>query len=285
MIMIDADGDDIEAITAQACETSTVVGDLFEEQNPSAAAAFNDFYALAIRALDLQQAQLSEMQSTRDDFLDQVSLKLLKMGTMKEEVTKLEDQVQATIRNIGFLRDEKESLIERNRILAIRLSRYATLNDELAAIGRSCDDIEPQLPHIRDQIAAEKARQAQLRAEIERVNRLLSEGDPTTRQKLKKNQMKVLELEAKIKKTGSVPSVIDLLEPEIKPAGPSMIIHRTQDSEADEVRTLRTAMEEAIKQNAAIRTQITGLDSDLTAMHQENEALKKVLRSILETKE
>jgi chromosome segregation ATPase len=191
---------------------------------------------------------------------------------------------QATIRNIGFLRDEKESFIERNRIIAIKLSRYATLNDELAAIGRLCGDIRLQLPRIRDQIAAEKDRQAQLRAEIERVNQLLSEGDPITRQKLKKNQMKVLELEAKIKKVGSMPSRIELPEPEIKPAGPSMIIHRTQDSEADEVRALRAAMEEAIQQNAAIRAQITGLDSDLTAMHQENEALKKVLRSIMETK-
>jgi hypothetical protein len=179
--MIDEDGGDIDVITAQACETSTVVGDLFEEQNPSAASTFHDFYALAIRALDLQQVQLSEMQSTRDDFLDQVSLKLLKMVTMKEEATKLKDQVQATIRSIGLLHDEKESFIERNRILAIKLSRSSTLNDELAAICRSCEDIKPQLPHIRDQIAAEKARQVQLCAENGRMNKLLGEGDLTTR--------------------------------------------------------------------------------------------------------
>jgi hypothetical protein len=54
-----------------------VIAGLFEKRDPSAPSANNDFYSLAMRALDLHQGQLVEMKASRANFLDQVSSKVM----------------------------------------------------------------------------------------------------------------------------------------------------------------------------------------------------------------
>jgi DNA repair exonuclease SbcCD ATPase subunit len=270
-----------------------VVAELFEKHDPSAASAYTDFYSLAMRALDLHQAQLAEMKASRANFLDQVSLKLMEMQTLNEEVERLEEQCTAVTRTVASLREDVKIANERNQLLLKKLTRHTALNEELAAMVKSCDDLRPQIPEVEAQIASERARQAQLTADIEREQQLLREGNPTIRQKLKKNQMKAIELEAKIRRASSAAAAAAAaVEPapppppkEIRPkVGPSLIIHRTQDADADEVRMLRSAMEEAIKQNALIKAQIANLEQDLVAMHEENVALKALTRTIIGTK-
>jgi chromosome segregation ATPase len=287
----DGQASEIDTVTSNACETSMVVAGLFEKRDPSAVSAYNNFYSLAMRALDLHQAQLAEMKASRANFLDQVSLKLMEMQTMNEEVERLEEQCTAVARTVASLREELKIANERNQLLSKKLTRHTALNEELAATAKSCDDLRPQIPDVEAQIAFEKARQAQLTADIEKEQQTLIEGNPTIRQKLKKNQMKAIELEAKIKRASTAAAAA--VEPppppppprEVKPKeGPSLIIHRTQDADADEVRMLRSAMEEAIKQNSLIKTQITNLEQDLAAMHEENVALKALTRTIIGTK-
>jgi hypothetical protein len=104
--------------------------------------------------------------------------------------------------------------------------------------------------------------------------------------------MKAIELEAKIRRASS--AIAAAAEPapappppakEVKPkVGPSLIIHRTQDADADEVRMLRSAMEEAIKQNSLMRAQIANIEQDLVAMREENVALKALTRTIMANK-
>jgi hypothetical protein len=79
------------------------------------------------------------------------------------------------------------------------------------------------------------------------------------------------------------PVVVEDPTPKSK-ASPSMIIHRTQDADADHVRTLRSAMEDALKQNATLKAEVINIRQDLAAMHEENAALKEIMRSLIEQK-
>jgi predicted nucleic acid-binding Zn-ribbon protein len=282
--MSDPELTDIDEVTSRACATSMDVAERFEKHDPSAAAAYNDFYSVAIQALNLHQKQLNDMQASRNSFLDQVSRRLETMQTLNEEVTRLEDQVAATTKSVAALKVEIQNGQDKNKLLALKLSRYSMLSDELATLTQSCEDLKGRIPGIEGQIASEKAHQAQINGEIELLRKKLAEGDEVTKRRLKKSQMKALELEAKIKKSATVVSAPEPAKETAtgKPkVGPSLIIHRTQDADADEVRRLRTAMEEAIKQNAAVKAQLTNLQQDLAAMHEENTALKTLMRNIM----
>jgi chromosome segregation ATPase len=284
--MTDPELSDIDIVTSKACETSMVVADLFEKHDPSAASAYNEFYTVAIQALNLHQGQLAEMQASRDSFLDQVALRLQTMSTLNEEVSRLEEQIDSTTKSVASLKEEIHNGQQQNQLLTHKLSRYSMLSDDLATLTESCEDLRSKIPVIEGQIASEKAHQIQLNSEIERLRKRLAEGDEVTKRRLKKSQMKALELEAKIKKSTSTAPPPEPLKTTTKvqpKVGPSLIIHRTQDADADEVRRLRTAMEEAIKQNAAVKAQLTNLQQDLAAMHEENTALKALMRNIMAT--
>jgi regulator of replication initiation timing len=208
------------------------------------------------------------------------------MQVLNEQVTRLEDQVIDTKKSVASLKEEIQNSKDRNKLLAVKLKRYAMLADELATLNKNCEDVRARIPGVEGQIAAEKAQQTQINSEIEKLKKKLTEGDEVTKRRLKKSQMKALELEAKIKRsasTAAVPEPPKEVTPTRPKVGPSLIIHRTQDADAEEVRALRSAMEDAIRQNAALKAQISNLQQDLTAMHEENTALKAVLRNIMGT--
>ena len=120
----------------------------------------------------------------------------------------------------------------------------------------------------------------------ENLDRLTAERD-SAKEDVVGLSTRITELEAKLKR-------IEVLryseQNELKPVkqpepvhkvGPSMIVHRTQDANADEVRMLRIEMEEAIKENAALRSQLINIEQDIGAMHEENIALKALMRTAM----
>lgn len=277
--------EEIDRLTSEACETSMTVADLFERRDPTAVSAYNDFYKVAIAALDKHGEKLSEMKASHAKFMDQVVMSMEQLQGMTEEVTQLEEEVTSSEAQVALLKEQIAGATDNNRILNNKLSRRAYVADELAQVSRDLEALRAQLPGYTEQIEAEKKKQQEYEAEIETLERKIAEAGSTSRSKIKKNQMKANELEQKIKKSESA-SVFEPLtlkpepEQEEEKAGPSMIIHRTQDAEADEVRMLRAEMEEAIKKNTALKAQLNGMVQDLAAMHEENVALKAVMRNL-----
>jgi len=101
-----------------------------------------------------------------------------------------------------------------------------------------------------------------LRAQVE-------DGDVVARARIRKNQVKAAEFEAMISRWAI--SAGPQEAPEIAPwpkqvKRPSMIVHRTRDADTDEILALRAEMEEAIKQNAALRLQLVNIHHDFAAM-------------------
>lgn len=277
--------EEIDRLTSEACETSMTVADLFERRDPTAVSAYNDFYKVAIAALDKHGEKLSEMKASHAKFMDQVVMSMEQLQGMTEEVTQLEEEVTSSEGQVALLKEQIAGATDNNRILNNKLSRRAYVADELAQVSRDLEALRAQLPGYTEQIEAEKKKQQEYEAEIETLERKIAEAGSTSRSKIKKNQMKANELEQKIKKSESA-SVFEPLvlkpepEKEEEKVGPSMIIHRTQDAEADEVRMLRAEMEEAIKKNTALKAQLNGMAQDLAAMHEENVALKAVMRNL-----
>jgi hypothetical protein len=275
--------EELDSLTGQALEASINVAELFERRDPSAPAAFNEFYTLAVQALDMHAMQLDQMARARSDFDDQLSFTLTKLQNAAETRENIAERKKSS----QIMSAEIESLTDGNRLLASKLVRYSSLETEIDSLSRSIARLEAKLPQIQDEITAEQSKQAKILAEIEALGSVSSESDEVLRRKIKKNQMKIVELEAVIRKTQSTSASeppVQREEPKPKVA-PSMIIHRTQDSDADEVRVLRTAMEECLQQNSAVKSELLNLRQDLAAMQEENAALKELMRSLLAAKQ
>lgn len=277
--------EEIDRLTGEACETSMTVADLFERRDPTAVSAYNDFYKVAIAALDKHGEKLGEMKASHDKFMDQVVMSMEQLQVVTEEVSQLEEEVTASEGQISALKEQVTGATDNNRLLANKLSRRAYVAEELAHVSEELESMRSELPTYAEQIEAEQKKQEEFQAEIEILEKKIAEAGSTSRSKIKKNQMKASELEAKIKRSESASKfesvVLKPQEPEpVEEAGPSMIIHRTQDAEADEVRMLRAEMEEAITKNAALKAQLRGMAQDLAAMHEENVALKAVMRNL-----
>jgi hypothetical protein len=178
------------------------------------------------------------------------------------------------------LQDEIDSILCQNKILANKLVRCSSIEAELESFTREVSLLQGSLPKYQRQIAAEKERQAAIMAELAMMGP--SANLDVIRRRVKKNQMKILELEAVIRKSASAPSVQQKATQETaKRKAPSLIIHRTQDSAADEVRLLRTVMEQCISENTAVRSELKSMATDLAAMQEENRTLKVLMRNLM----
>jgi hypothetical protein len=236
-----------------------------------------------MQALDLHQLSLTHMRMSRDDFMDQVSTKLTKLQTMNEELGSAREILESRGRTTRNLQDEIDSIGCKNKILTNKLVRYSLVDAELESLRRDVALVQGNLPRYQEQIADERDKQTRLMAEIAMIGP--AQNNEVIRRKLKKNQMKIAELEAVIRKSVSTAAAAPTRTVS-EPVGPrrrapSLIIHRTQDSAADELRLLKNVMESSIRENAEVKSELASIALDLAAMEQENLTLKALLRDLL----
>jgi DNA repair exonuclease SbcCD ATPase subunit len=282
----DAVSNPIEALTDRAVECSILVADLFDKRDPTAVNLFNEFVQLATEALDLYEAKLGQMKASRNSFMDQVSDKLARLQKATEMVTRYRNRCANATKAGAAVQQEITELTQKKDQLIADLARSASLRIELEQVTQSCRDIEREFPVRVSEISSKKVQQTNLLAQIEELSKNSIEAHEAVKRRIRKNQMKANELQAMIRRWAARPKASEspvssppppTAEPRRK-RGPSLIIHQTEDEDTDHLRTLRSAMEEALKQNRALKNQVRNRRQDLAAMHEENSSLKEIMR-------
>lgn len=283
--MSDTEESDLDKYTSEACQSSVIVQDLLESGDPEAKESYNTFYNVATKALDLNDHQLQSLEEECTRYVNEVSQKLVKLENLEEDTTQFQEEAEKSKKNLEELNAQYEQL----KIVSDKLHQKAqkcTVFQKVPPIISSITEIDPKIPDILSKIREEKDRQEELIRQIDQVEHKISELQTTTQSKLKKNKRRANELEMKMRRSSSNNSLFsEEGEKEMaKKSEPSMIIHRTQDSAADDVRLLRGRLEEVLKTNSSVKAQLKNLQQDLEAMREENSMLKILTRNFLDNK-
>lgn len=279
-----------ETLATRACEMSLTVTNRIESRHPSVETSYYEFSQTALRGLEAYETAIRQLTETRDTMMKIASDSTSQYRFLEEQAIHFEADCANSDRRIRELKDEIDAANDGIRLLRSKLSRSSVVDVDSETTQQVLSDAKARLPVLSERVSAEKAKQKVFEERIANFKQRTGDTDATVRNRIKKNQMRATELEAKIKRTLSMKDVTSDTSGQVqskpepvveKPAGPSMIIHRTHDAEADEVRMLRTAMEDAITKNASLKAQLIGIQQDLSAMHEENSALKEVMRSVM----
>lgn len=273
--------DSVDELTSKARESFLSIQKLLEQKDPTVFEAFNDCYQIAIDALDLQEVQMNDTKHESENLMDEISSKLEKLGNLSEDVTQFEEEIKRAGENIEKHQKKIDEQKQINDNLKIKLQKRRDLIPEIKSIVESIEKIKVLEVADKETEEIEKKKQQDLQNQIDLVRKQANDMLIRSKSLLKKSQMKVTELEQKIKKSSSNNNLV-LSPKSSKPIGPSMIIHKTQDSAADELRLLRASMEEALRTNSMLKAQIKNIEQDLAACREENAALKALTKNVLD---
>ena len=281
--MTEPETEDPDQLISFVCERSIEIQDMIEDRKPEALEEYNKFYETAIKALDLQLEKVSSMDMESSNYYDYFSKATDELKKISKEVNEMKKQKENLQKDIDALSKECEE-------------SEKELNEETEKMPKK--DNSEELNNILEEIEATKKQLLDLDKEIEAVPQdddLISQipemkkkiteiGDETTG-RIKKNKRKALDLEQRIRKSSaislSISADLNQIEEEDQVENsPSMIIHRTTGSVQDQIRELKSALEEALKKNGSLKTNIKSISQDLDAMRTENMALKEIMRSI-----
>lgn len=271
----------VDELTAKAQESFLSIQKLVEQKDSSIFEAFNECYQIAIDALDFQEVQMNDTKHESENLMDEISNKLEKLGNLSEDITQFEEEIKRANENIEKHKKNIDEQQQINEKLKTKLEKRLALIPEIKSIVQSIEKVKSLEIFDKEKEESEKKKQQDLQNQIEQVRKQTNDMLIRSKSLIKKNQMKVTELEQKIKKTSSNSNLL-IVPKSSKPLGPSMIIHKTQDSTADELRLLRTSMEEALKTNSILKAQIKNMESDLAACREENAALKALTKNVLD---
>lgn len=271
----------IDELITKARESFSSIQKLLEKNDPTVCEAFISCYQVAIDALDSQEVQMNDTKHANENLMDDINNKLDKLSNLSEDVTQFEDEIKRSEDNIEKYKNNIEEQQKINDNLKEKLQKRFDLIPEIKNLAQSIEEAKKMEDDIKETEEAEKKKQQELQKQIDQIQKQTNEMIIRSKSLIKKNQMKVTELEMKIKKTSSASNLL-LTPKSSKPLGPSMIIHKTQDSAADELRLLRTSMEEALRTNSIVKAQLKNIEQDLAACREENAALKALTKNVLD---
>lgn len=273
---------EIEELTSEACEKSILVKDLFEASDPTAPSQFQELLEITSKAIKLQTSLLEKTQEEYDKINNNCDVALYKIRNVDEDIEDFEKEIENLKRSIKEIKQEMNNEIKKTNELNVDTEECNDYNKEIDELNKKIDELNKELPNIDDEIRNELKRQKAIEMSLEGYENKLNELNEQERSRSKKNQMKVEELKAKIRRNSSSSNLLnDNYGNDKKEAGPSIIIHRTTDSRADELRLLRTTMEDSLKENVKIKNQISNIEQDLEAMRIENASLKTLMRELM----
>ncbi|OHS96854.1 hypothetical protein TRFO_09751 [Tritrichomonas foetus] len=225
---------------------------------------------------------MNDIKRENEYLVDDISQKLIKLQNLSEDITQYEEEIKRSQEEMEKFKQQIDEQTQINGVLSAKLDKRKLLIPQIKNVFKSLSEIEKtNSAGATEDIEFELIKQKELRDQIEKIKRSMNDTTIRSKSLIKKNQMKASELEAKIKRNSSSTNLLTLEQNEKQKVGPSMIIHKTQDSQADEVRLLHTSMEDSLRANSTLRAQLNNLKSDLNAVREENAALKELMRNVM----
>ena len=280
---------DPDVLISYVCAQSIVIQDMIEDKKPEALEEFNKFYDIALKALDLQLEKVSSMDMESSNYYDEFSQKSEEFKTLRDQVFNLAKEREQLQTEIDKYTKENEEIEAKYNEKADEMSsedfspKLSAKTDDLERIKKQIADVDKEIASIPDT--------KNLLDEIPQMMNQLNELENEAAGRLKKNKRKAIDLEQKIRKSNAITISLstdslnkvndddDDDEPEEK-EGPSTIIHRTKGTVQDQIRELKTALEEALKKNGELKTNLSSAATDHEAMKTENLSLKEIMRSL-----
>lgn len=272
-----------EDAMAKSCEMSLNIQQMLENKSAGIHEEFLKFYQFSKDTLQHQKETVDLIEKEKFKLSDRVkkSKKLLEDTT--HQINSLSEQLAKTDKEISEAKEEtilirsqaaqKASFIQRSDFLPLIPSLFQSID----LFKQDIADVKKSIAQYEEQFSKNE----------EELNHFLNvspnmgqETSDNLISRIKKNQNKAVELETKIKKLSQ-----NIHEDEVydespsQNMSPSTIIHRTQDSESDYVRKLKSQMEEAINRNTRTKMEINSLNQDYQAMREENQMLKMIIRT------
>jgi len=266
---------------SKACEESMKIQDMIEEMPPNIVESFKEFHDLAIRALDCQLERVSTLELNDSNYYDIIANNANLLKAARENADNLNKNIQtlqARIAKISLENDEMALKLGEIRKKPINIRFLKQFNSHILEI----EDLSSKIMTYTELCKEKEQKIAEFKQSIDDFHRNKSDSKMELLNRIKKNNKKIAELEARVKKSMvlSTSQKKECFSEVIPTQSPSTIIHRTVDSSQDQIRVLKSAMEESIKRNTSLKVQLKGLDQDIAAMKEENTALKEIMRTI-----
>ena len=279
---------DPDVLISYVCAQSIVIQDMIEDKKPNALEEFNKFYEIALKALDLQLEKVSSMDMASSNYYDEFTQK-------SEEFKQLRDQVLNINKEREELQNEIDKYTKDNEEIEAKYNKKAdemNVEDFTPKLNSRKDDVErlkKQIADIDKEIASVPDTK-QLIDEIPIMKNKINEIEGEAAGRLKKNKRRAIDLEQKIRKSNAITISLstdtlskyndDNDDDQQAKEGPSTIIHKTKGTVQDQIRELKTALEDALKKNGELKTNLSSATTDHEAMKTENISLKQIMRSL-----
>lgn len=276
-----------DELVSYVCSKSIDIQDLIENHDPKALEEFNDFYEKAIQALDMQIEKVSSLDMEVSNYFDTFNEAVKELKILREKVFNLAKEKKQVKDAVDILTNEN-ALLEKDYQALFEKDDPTDYQSQIEAAQKEIDELEQKQKELDSQLEQNKnSTTVNYTEEIESIKKQIVDVDDGLAVKIKKNQRRAKELEVRIKKlsesmkanSATIKEQAEAAENE-ELEGPSTIIHRTTGSVQDQIRELKTSLEEALKQNGSLKTNLKGLNQDLDAMREENFQLKELVRSV-----
>ncbi|EAX99271.1 hypothetical protein TVAG_112870 [Trichomonas vaginalis G3] len=273
-----------DELVSLVCSKSLDIQDLIQKHDPSAVQEFQIFYDQAIKALDLQTANLSSLEKESITYHDSYNNSAKSLKSLKDKVKSLNQEKMQLNDTIDILTYENNILEEQCKGLFDKedSTDYESL---IKSAQNMIDELEQKDKELDEELAIENNKNTNdLAKEIPNLKKQIEDLEDGLAVKMKKNQRRAKEIEVRIKKfdsqnnTDQKQETVDDSDEEND--GPSTIIHRTSASIQEQIRDVRASLERALKQNGALKTNLKDLLTDLDAMHEENFQLKGLVDKV-----
>ena len=269
---------DTDQLISKACEESMRIQDLIEENAPNSFEEFENFYDLAIKALDYQLDKVSSLELSDSNDLESKKIKSKELELLSNDLLNLNSEISKKIEIVENLQKNYNQLLNDNE----KLKSYSFNNlfiKEFPKKQLEIHDFFSQIDFLKENIINLNKKNENLKNKNLNLEKEFSLIELNSTNKIKKNKKLILELENRIKKN-NIPLIEEIIEIE-KPLinSPSTIIHKTIGTQ-DQIRIFKIELEETIKRNSKLKYEIKSLSQDFSAMKEENQALKEILRSI-----
>lgn len=270
----------VDELSSKACKASLDIQSLLEQNSPNLLEAYTDFHKLAIDALDAQEVRMNDIKQLSIKMADDVSRQKTYISNLSEDLIQFQEEVERSKNEIIKYNNQIEVQKNTNEKLKEKYQKRRTIIPEITFIHTEIGKLRASQSGDKKTEELEKNRQIDLQKQIDQIIKQTNDIVSRTASVIKKNRMKESDLEKKIQRSSSNSNLVSTGK-KVRPHGKTMIVHRTQDSSADEVRLLHTSMEEALNTNTAVKAQIKNLLTDLNAVREENAALKALMRNVM----
>lgn len=245
---------------------------------------YSSFSKNAISFLEQQNQKLSELNKQDSILADNISMQLIKLQSFAEETSRLEEEDSELQKEFNVIEEQIRG-IESKISDAYKQINSAKFINEADPIIKQINKYSHEIPKYEEHIQKYQNEFLKADSELKALKKTLAEREEHKTATLRKNQNRKVELEARMHRASSNASILESQQIKAEEEAineiskPSLIIHRTADSDAEIVRKLKIRLEQAILENTKSKAKLTSLTQDLDALHDEAMVLKSLART------